>query len=444
MNPWRPLCTSLTYPLWDLWDGTGRLREARALDASQWWEPERLRALQLERLQRIVDYAWRQCAFYRQHWGVQPRIESIEDLRALPLVRKNDVATRLDDLIAAPYRRDTLINAKTGGSTGVSLQLYFDEDCQKKRNAAAMRTDRWAGWRPGYLVGGLWGTPPIPRTLKEHIRNTFHDRTFYLDTMRLDETSMNQFIAEMRRRRPEVLFGHAHSLYVLAQYIADSNLEVPAVRGIIATSMMLIDAERRVINRVFRTEATNRYGCEEVGLIASECEAHSGMHLNSEHVLVEFLRADGTAASDGEEGDIVLTDFSNHGMPLIRYVVGDVGVPSARRCSCGRGLPMLEHLTGRTADFLKRRDGSRVAGISLVEKSLTAIKGIAQLQIVQESFERITLNVVPGEGYGAQAAAELVAVFKREFGDDVAIEVSVMRQLVQERNSKYRFSICRI
>ncbi len=105
---------------------------------------------------------------------------------------------------------------------------------------------------------------------------------------------------------------------------------------------------------------------------------------------------------------------------------------------------MLEHLTGRTADFLKRRDGSRVAGISLVEKSLTAIKGIAQLQIVQESFERITLNVVPGEGYGAQAAAELVAVFKREFGDDVAIEVSVMRQLVQERNSKYRFSICRI
>src|SRR4051794_17035083 len=130
MNLWRPLCTYLTYPLWDLRDGTGRLREARALDASQWWDPEKLRALQLERLKAIVAHAWRQCPFYREHWGAQPRIDSLEDLRALPVVRKADVASRLDDFIASPHRRDTLINAKTGGSTGVSLQLYFDEACQ--------------------------------------------------------------------------------------------------------------------------------------------------------------------------------------------------------------------------------------------------------------------------------------------------------------------------
>jgi Coenzyme F390 synthetase len=150
---------------------------------------------------------------------------------------------------------------------------------------------------------------------------------------------------------------------------------------------MLLENERKVIESVFGAPVTNRYGCEEVGLIASECEIHQGLHLNAEHVLVEFIREDGAPAAPGEEGSIVLTDFMNRGMPLIRYAVGDMGVPSDRKCECGRGLPLMERLTGRTADSLKRRDGSRVAGISLVEKTLTAFPGIGQLQIIQEGLE---------------------------------------------------------
>src|SRR5207253_7378470 len=63
-------------------------------------------------------------------------------------------------------------------------------------------------------------------------------------------------------------------------------------------------------------------------------------------------------------------------MPFIRYRIEDVGVPSDRRCSCGRGLPLMERVTGRVADYLKRRDGSMVAGVSLVERTLTAIPGL--------------------------------------------------------------------
>jgi len=86
------------------------------------------------------------------------------------------------------------------------------------------------------------------------------------------------------------------------------------------------------------------------------------MHLNIEHLLHRIPAPDGTAAVPGEEGTIVITDLFNRGMPFIRYRIEDVGVPSDRHCGCGRGLPLMERVTGRVADYLKRTrrlDGGR-------------------------------------------------------------------------------------
>lgn len=440
---WQGLCKFVTYPIWDLWDGTGRLRELRSLRRSQYWTLAQLQHLQLERARAMLSHAYQTCAFYREHWGREPKLGDLRDFLQIPVLTKAHVGTNVEGLISSRFDQAELIGAKTGGSTGVALRVYFDEDCQKARNAAAMRTDGWAGWKPGSTIGALWGTPPVPRTLKEKIRNTFHDRLVYLDTMRLDEQSMSDFVETMQKLKPQMLFGHAHSLFIFAQFVQQRGFKVPPVDGIISTSMMLLENERKVIEAVFGAPVTNRYGCEEVGLIGSECEQHNGMHLNAEHVFVEFLREDGSWAQPGEEGRVVVTDLMNRGMPLIRYEVGDMGVPSERTCSCGRGLPLMERLTGRSADALKRRDGSRVAGISLVEKTLTAIPGIAQLQIVQEKMDEFVLNIVPAADHIEQANEELRAVIRHEFGDDVRIEIRSLERITQERNSKYRFSICR-
>jgi phenylacetate-CoA ligase len=444
ISMWQFICNYATYPLWDVWDGTGRMRELRSLGRSQTWKLPQLRELQTARVRSMIEYAFAHCSYYRKAWGVLPQINRLEDLTTLPLLGKADIASNPDGLISSEFKKDELVAAKTGGSTGVALRVYFDETCQKMRNAAAMRTDGWAGWEPGMLVGALWGSPPIARTMKEKIRNHLHDRVFYLDTMRLDKESMGYFATQLQQRRPEMLFGHAHSLFIFARFLQDAKLIVPPIRGIIATSMMLIDSERKVIEAVFGCSVTNRYGCEEVGLIASECEVHEGMHLNAEHVFVEFVRDDGSWALPGEEGRVVVTDLMNHGMPLIRYTVGDLGVPSDRACRCGRGLPLMERLTGRTADFLKRRDGSQVAGISLVEKTLTAIAGIGQLQIIQEALDSFVLNVVPAADFTPNTETQLRQVIHREFGDDVRVDARVVDRLTQDRNSKYRFSICKV
>src|SRR5262249_36059664 len=138
-------------------------------------------------------------------------------------------------------------------------------------------------------------------------------------------------------------------------------------RGILAAAMVLHDWERRTIEAVFDCPVTNRYGCEEVSLIACECERHDGLHINADGVYVEVLRHDGTPAAPGEAGAVVVTALANRAMPILRYQVGDMAVASDRCCPCGRGLPLLECIEGRVADYVVTPSGQLISGISLTE-----------------------------------------------------------------------------
>ncbi len=293
-------------------------------------------------------------------------------------------------------------------------------------------------------VASLWGNPPTPHSLKQRVRALIRDRFVYLDTIDLNDRSLEEFIARWRRERPEILFGHAHSLYMLARYVLANGSQQLRPRGIISTSMMLLANERVVIEAAFGCKVNDRYGSEEVALIASECEQHQGLHLNIEHLYIEFIRPDGTEAGPGDEGTIVISDLLNRGMPMIRYRIEDVGVPSDRTCACGRGLPLMERVTGRVADYLKRRDGSMVAGVSLVERTLTAIPGIEQLQVVQPTYEEIVLNVVRAPDFTPATEQALIAEFHAIFGAGIGIRPHYVERIPQEQSGKYRFAICRI
>lgn len=437
----------VAHPLWDLKDGSQRLRELRHLQKTQWLPESALREIQLRRLDQILVHAYRNSPYYRalfDRHGIDGATLDRRALPKIPVLTKQDIRAHVDSMIASPYTRATLPFHKTGGSTGTSLVTYFNEAWREVRTADALRANQWAQYFHGMRVAAIWGNPPIAQTFKQKLRSALYDRFVYLDTMSLTDASMGGFVELWRRKQPEIVFGHSHSIYILAKYLNDHGIADLRPRGVIATSMMLLQGERVEIERAFACKVNDRYGCEEVGLIASQCDRHLGYHLNIEHLYVEFLKPDGTEAAPGEEGAIVVTDLLNKGMPLIRYRVEDVGVPSATACPCGRGMPTMERVTGRVADYLRRKDGSLVAGVSLVERTLTAIAGIEQMQIVQTALDEIELNVAIAEEFRAGAAEALRAEFANVFGADVRIRINYVTRIPQEASGKFRFSICRI
>jgi len=441
------LVRNLFEPAWDLYESSVRLRTLRLLRATQWQSPAELQESADSKLTAMVCHAAATSSFYRQRFataGIDPtRVRAIEDLKNLPLLTKDDIRAHTDEILSDSFPKQDLVPAKTGGSTGVALQVFCDRQAIEKRAAAALRSDEWSGWKLGQPLAAVWGNPPTPKTLKNKLRALLKDRIIYLDTMKIDDRAIDRFLAEWKAMKPGMLYGHAHSIFILCENLQARGISLnPA--GIVATSMMLIEPERRVIEEVCRTKVTNRYGCEEVSLIGCECEQHDGMHLNLDHSIVEFLRDDGTPCAPGEDGRIVVTELINHGMPMIRYEVGDRGAPSDRMCPCGRGLPLMASITGRTADFLKAQDGSRVAGISIIENTLTKLPGIKQLQIVQDAALSLQVNLVPGPGYGEDVAGELTRILRDIMGADFTVTIAEVPAIPQESSGKYRFTICRI
>lgn len=434
-------------PLFLRKSGSPKLAYWRTLEKTQYYSRQQLEEIQWQRLQNIWKFVWKHNNFYKKRFTdaglTKQSLKSPADITKLPLLTKKDIRVNTASMISDGFCKEKLLHFKTGGSTGKTLDIYITEECSELRNACARRHDRWSGWEPGEPIGAAWGNPKLPKTVKEKLIDTLVQPYIYLDTMAVTEQSVHEFAIAWKKVKPILLFGHAHSLFILAQHVKKMGLVEIQPTGILSTSMMLLPHEQVFIEKVFRCKVTDRYGCEEVSLIGCECEKHDGMHMNIEHLVIEFIKDDGTCACSGEPGNIVVTDLINKAMPFIRYKVEDVGILLDKVCSCGRGLPLMGKVEGRVADFLIKKDGTRVAGVSLIENTLTEMPGIDQMQIVQNSLDNMALNIVPGREFSDSVQLGLSEYFKKIF-PEISVTINRVGKILPEPSGKYRFSICRI
>jgi phenylacetate-CoA ligase len=441
------LIRTVIAPLWARWERSPYLRHYQHLRRTQFDDPDTIRARQWEAVHGLLAHAYATVPFYRERLdraGLTPAdFRGFEDYRRLPVLTKADLREHGDRLLSTSHDRRRLRVKQTSGSTGVSVRVLVDEDSLQWKRACTLRSDEWSGYRFGEAVALVWGNPEyVRRGWRGRLRNALLERATYLDTLRLDEAALARFTGVLRRRQPALLFGHAHSVYLLAEYVRRSGGNVRP-RGVITTAMVLHAWQRRVIEEVFACPVTNRYGCEEVSLIACECERHAGLHVNADGVYLEVLR-DGSPAAPGEPGSIVVTDLTNRPMPMLRYQVGDVGVLADRRCPCGRGLPLLERLEGREADYVVTPAGELISGISLTENFALHVPGVAQLQIIQETVRHFRFRLVRGPYFGPASLGRLAELVAERFGAGVSHECEYVDRIPQEPSGKYRFCISRV
>jgi phenylacetate-CoA ligase len=432
-------------PLWAFKEGSPYLRHYRRLLRTQYDSPEVIRVRQWETIRALLQDALDRVPFYARRFRAAglsvDRIESWTDFERLPILTKADIRAHGPEMIARGHDRRTLRRKTTSGSTGVSLEVWVDEPAMQFKRGCTLRSDEWSGWRFGEPVAMIWGNPDYLRHgWRGRLRNALLDRARHLDTLKMDAETMARFAVDLTRKPPSLIFGHAHSVYLFAEFVRRHGQGPIRPRGIITSAMILHEWQREVIEEVFACKVTNRYGCEEVGLIACQCERHEGLHVNCDGVHVEVLR-DGRPAGPGEPGSIVVTDLRNRAMPLIRYQVGDVASWAGRICSCGRGSPLLGRIEGREADHVTTAAGELISGISLTENFAMLVPGIAQLQIVQEELDRFTLRIVRGDDFGAASLERIGQLVVERFGTAARYECEYVTQIPQEASGKYHFCI---
>lgn len=434
-------------PIWAVKEGSPYLKHLKCLEKSQYLPISQVKENQWRRFKSILSHAYENCDFYREGFvknGIVPDdIKEWKDLSAIPILKKDHIRNEKDRMIAKNIPSEKLIPKKTSGSTGVSLDFFIDQESLQWKRACAIRHDRWTGWNIGERIGAVWGNPEYKKSWKGKIRNFLLERYDYLDTLKMDERDMLEFYQRIIKKNIALLFGHAHSLYLLARFLNKKSLDGIRPKGIISTAMVLHDFERSEIEQAFRCKVTNRYGCEEASLIACECEEHKGLHINMDTVIVELIK-EGKMVLPGEPGAIVITDLSNYGMPFIRYKVGDVGIFSDRFCPCGRSYPLLESIEGRAADYIITPDEKLISGISLTENFAMLIGGVKQLQIIQEQLDYLVFRIVKSEKFNKETEKQINQLVVERFGEKMKFQVELVDSIQNESSGKYRFCVSKL
>lgn len=425
--------------------GSSHLKHLRTLERTQFDAPDVIRERQFAAIRTMVRHAWDTVPFYRERWkaaGIHPdALRTLDDLRQFPMLTKIDIRNHGDQLRSDAFRGRPVTTKTTSGSTGVPLTIAVNPEAMAWKRACTIRSDQWSGWQLGSRIARLWGHGVAERgNWKARLRRLLVDRESFLNTLGIDRPRLKAFADHLRHKPPGLLFGHAHSLYLFAEYVRKYCPDAIRPDGIVSAAMTLHGWQRCVIEEAFGCHVTNRYGCEEVSLIACECEEHQGLHLNADGVYCEIVPDDRLNAGPGA-GRLLLTDLTNRAMPLIRYQVGDVAVPTNRLCSCGRGLPLLERVVGREADYVLTPGGMLISGISLTDHFATEICGAAQVQIVQEKLTFLRLRMVAGAGFGADSHRQIETLVRDTFGPRMEYAVELVDAIPQEASGKYRFCV---
>lgn len=389
------LFQAVAFPALDRLNGTSIAQKYERLLASERLSPATITRLQETKSAEAVERARRHSAFYARFWRSAEAAARVPSqygpLDGLPVVTKGDLAAA-SGAFPEPQYRGRVVVSRTSGSTGSPMTFYRSFEQDSWFWALRFRIWSWAGYHPGdpYLTINL-----NPRSAwKKRLQDVLF-RCSYL-TFNADNQDSRRIVECLQRSRIPHLNGFSSSLYVLARYMADHDIGNPGVIGVTATGDTLFPAYREALESVFGVRVLDYYGAGGEGVhLASQCmESRSRYHLHPENALVEILGPEGPVPP-GTLGRVVVTQFDNDAMPLIRYELGDVAAAASPdvTCSCGRTLPMLERVEGRIPDLIVAPDGSFLV-MHFFVVLFKNLQSVRHYQVVQAQRDRLRVRLV--------------------------------------------------
>ncbi len=438
------LVSGLLFPLHERLKGHTTVAVRREMEQSQWWKAPQLEQLRVQRLRTLLTEIGQQVPYYQQLFQAQgfdpASVTSVADLRRLPFLTKALIRAHTDALKHPAAR--SLARFNTGGSSGEPLIFFIGKERVSHDVAAKWRATRWWDVDIGDPETVVWGSP-IELGAQDRVRRVRDAmlRTELLPAFEMSDAKVDGFLADIRRRRPRMLFGYPSALTHIARHAEKRGVAMNdlGIRVAFVTSERLYDDQRATISRVFGCRVANGYGGRDAGFIAHECPS-GGMHLTAEDIIVELVDAQGQPVPDGSPGEIVVTHLATRDFPFVRYRTGDVAVLDTAACPCGRGLPMLKEIQGRTTDFVVAADGTVMHGLALIY-ILRDLPGLSSFKVVQESRERTRVLLVAGPGFDRGREGEIVRGFKRRLGEAVEVVVEFVDHIPAEKSGKFRYIV---
>ena len=393
---------------------------------------------------KLIDHARVNVPYYRDVLeGIEVR--SLDDISSIPFLTKKAIQENMDELKAVNCPGKRFIPNSTGGSTGERLDFFSDTN--QILASLLLRSNSWTGWEVGDKQMQLWGAHyDISRTkgFINKLKSSLIQRNLILSSYNMREEDMFDYVRKINQYKPMLVTGYPSAMALFSEFIMGNGLAVHAPKGIVTSAETLFEHQRKTVESVFDCKVYNRYGCREAGGIAQECEEQNGLHIFTEHVIVETVDENGKPCKPGESGEIVLTKLDNFAFPFIRYRVGDIGVLSGRTCPCGRNLPMLDTVEGRVFDIIVGTNGNRLSGTYWTILLREYVDGISRFQVIQDEYGRLLLRLITDDRFDDGEKTKLIRRIKEKCGEDMVVDMEFVDEIPQTESGKHRFVISKV
>jgi len=441
---WPPLAVGMTASLATL---------MHQLEMSQWLPAEEIREKQLHQIAHVAMHAERYSPYFKKRLqAVQlhaQQLASFEGISHLPVMTRRDLQAAGKTLFCRQIPEDHLpmSEVKTSGSSGEPVMVKRTTVNQLFWLASALRDHIWhkrdfsgslAVIRFNYSSQAWhgvqqedWGVPA-----------SLFFKTGAMHKMEID-TDIKVQAEWLAKINPDYLLTYPNTLLVLIDYFKKNNITLDKLRGIRTISETLHDDLRELARDVLQVEITDMYSSQELGVIAIQCPDSGLYHTMAESHFVEVLDEHGALCKEGEVGRIVVTDLHNFATPLIRYEIGDYAEVGSV-CPCGRGLPTLKRIVGRSRNLVRHPDGKRhwpVVGFAQYQK----IAPIRQFQMVQRTLDTIEVRLVSDTPLSANQELKLTELICTSLHGNFSLNfVYFPKEIPRTKGGKFEEFICEV
>lgn len=393
--PWPTLADALSSQVPGIrWPAVVAARAAAVLallfqmESTQWLSAEVLRSRQDRQLGALLDHARRHCRFYRDRLP-----DNIDRWHEIPLLTRADLQTQADAIRASvyPQAHGKTFAIATGGSTAEPVTVRRTALTQLFWQAATLRDHLWHRRDLSATMAIIRQFPqPVDSSKPGRWGGVLRSGPAWHLPIATDVEAQSRWLQEVN---PDILLTYPANLDALLTHMHHEGLTLPRLREVRTVSGTVTPALRERCRQILGAPITDLYSAQEVGVIALQCPGSGLLHVQSEHVLVEVLDEQGQPCREGEVGQVVVTDLHNFAMPLIRYALHD-WAEVGPACSCGRGLPTLRRVMGRTRNMAMSPEGKPFWPILETRRLLEAIPHLRQYQFEQTAINAITARLV--------------------------------------------------
>lgn len=354
---------------------------------------DELKEIQWHKLKSLINHCYKNIPYYKNLFdenGIHPDdIVDLESYKNIPLLKKQNIRDNSEELIDPRISKKDLCCSSTGGSTGIPVKIYKSREDREYGFAVRYRSNKWCGWE--YGDKSAWIVSDTRRLMDS---NTFKgklgswiNRKLILNTKNTNIENMFKWAEQIKKYKPEQVYGYATILGKFARFLIDNNIYLDGIKGVFSTAEILRD--RETISKAFNAPVYDQYGASEIPCIAHECP-EGNMHINIDEVLVEYI----DIKENNEIKKIICTPLYLYGVPLLRYEIGDCVMSTPKKCSCGLNYPVLEIKVSRMSDNLISPHGIIAPSLDFGVHIANMTEGVKQFQLIQENLTDFTFKIV--------------------------------------------------